>query len=130
MTFVNENWYHLFLLGEDETIAVVPPYSTVELPSYFQKYNKYFKRKELSITPVYTPYPVGSEVFVYSPAIQAIGSDGNGYIVDKDEISYKVDLGTDLGEINFPWSVVELANPTTDDSEIPTYNGVILYYRA
>lgn len=126
MTFVNENWYYLYLLGEDETVTVVPPYSTVELSSYFTKYEKFFNRRELTDTPTYTPYSIGSEVMIYSSEPEIDGQIGT--IVGKDEISYLVDLGT-IGSINFPYSVVELTNPTDGGHELPSYNGVILYYR-
>jgi len=126
MTFTNENLHYLYLLAEDGIeVVIVPPETMVELPSYFSKYDDYFTRDVLAITPTYTPFPIGAEVVVYSSSVEIDGEIGN--IIEKDEISYKIDFGSFGAAIWFPYSAVELTELPTEEFELPNSDGVIFF---
>lgn len=122
--FHNENWYYLYLEDGQGGAVLVPPESDILLPDYFLKYQDNFIREQLPAE-VYTPYLVGSNVIVRSSVPEVDGQ--TGIIIDKDEISYFVDLGTGLGEIKFPWSVVELIDNPTEEYSYPEPYEIILY---
>jgi hypothetical protein len=122
--FTNENWYYLYLVDQTgDVIYVVDPESSIELPEYFNKYTDLFIRQESTITPVYTPFEIGSEVIVYSNTPEL--DKNTGYIIDKDEISYKISFGT-YGEIWFPYSQVALTN-VGEEPVFPPSGSVIFF---
>lgn len=122
--FTNENWYYLYLVDNTgDVVYIVDPESSIELPAYFSKYADLFVRSESTITPIYTPFSIGSEVIVYSNVAEL--DQGIGNIVDKDEISYKIKFGTH-GEIWFPYPQVALTS--IGDSPVFPPDGSVIYF--
>ena len=105
MLFYNNNYHFLVLLDSGNFPVYISPRSENELTSYFLKYVPEFLSLEPDLFDKHrlTPIVVGARVRVVS---NILGMDGSkGFVTEKDENSYRVDIDN-VGQIWFPYQTV------------------------